>query len=120
MIIKRNNSGRPRSEEEVPESSEMLDDIKLLYEASIYTLTETMRKEKQLDSSEHKQLAEIAKVIMLMIKDERAARKEDNIESMDDDQLNELAEKATKQFSAKKRQKHKEINEPDTNNDSKS
>jgi hypothetical protein len=120
MLIKRNSPGRPRTEEIVPESQEMLDDVKLLYQASIYTMTEKMRDNKCLNAQDNRQLSEIAKVLMLMIKDERAARKEDDINSLSDDELEELANKANKQINAKKRKSQKEINEQNTESDPKS
>lgn len=112
--------GRPPIPYDPPEAQEMLDAIKLIYETELDGFKQICET-RPLDNKELGSVSEINKSLLLMIKDERAARKEDNIDSMDDAQLEQLAEKAFKQASAKKRHKQKETNEPnDTQSDPKS
>lgn len=88
-------NGRPRKETIGP-ISEMVFNIKGIYESEIQKLKEKVISNKTLTPQEHKILEACTKNIMLLAKEERQMRDEEDFANMEPRQLKKLAEAAMK------------------------
>jgi len=82
---------------EIPEAQSLINDGLLIIEAEIMRIKQKTIQ-KALSFDDQRSLSELLKTLIIISKEQRAIRKEDDLEKMTDAQLKELARHATKQL----------------------